>query len=405
MRVIVAPDSFKGSSSAAAATAAIAAGWRSVRPGDEVLEMPMADGGEGTLDVLAAAVPGCRWHAALVSGPGQQRVQAAWLELPGQLHVVEFASAAGLTLLSPPQPLRSHSYGVGELIGHALDAGARSIVIGLGGSASTDGGTGALAALGARFLDASGADLPPGGGALSGLARISLAGLRPPPAGGAQCLTDVRAPLLGRDGAAMVYGPQKGASPSDVANLEHGLSRLSALAGGRPDELGSGAAGGAGYGFAIWGARLCPGAAHIADIAGLPDALAGADLVITGEGRYDRTSRTGKAVGTVLDLAAEAGAPAVIVAGVLATIPRLPAIELAALAGDQSAAVADAGRWLEQAGRQLAVAQSEAAQSQAAQSQAAQSQAAQSQAAQSQAAQAPREPAGRHAHGRRRSGP
>jgi len=358
MRVVVAPDSFKGSSSAAAAAAAIAAGWRSARPDDEVIEMPMADGGEGTLDVLATAVPGCRWHAALVSGPGTDPVQAAWLELPGHAHVIELASAAGLTLLSPLQPLRAHSYGVGELIGHALDAGARSIVIGLGGSACTDGGTGALAALGARFLDASGTDLPRGGGALSGLARISLAGLRPVPSGGAQCLTDVSAPLLGRDGAAMVYGPQKGASPSDVANLEHGLARLSALAGGRPDDPGAGAAGGTGYGLAIWGARLCPGAAHIAEIAGLPEALAGAGLVITGEGKYDRTSRTGKTVGTVLDLAAAAGVPAVIVAGLLATIPRLPAIELAALAGDASAARADAEHWLEQAGRQLAVAQS-----------------------------------------------
>jgi glycerate 2-kinase len=358
MRVIVAPDSFKGSISAAATAAAIAAGWRSARPADDVIEIPMADGGEGTLDVLAAVTAGCRWHAALVSGPGEQPVQATWLELPGDVHVIELASAAGLSQLSPPEPLRAHSYGVGELIGHALDAGARRIIIGLGGSACTDGGTGALAALGARFLDGSGADLPRGGGALSGLARVSLAGLRPPPPSGAECLTDVRAPLLGRDGAAMVYGPQKGASPSDVANLEHGLARLSALAGGRPEDPGAGAAGGAGYGLAIWGARLCPGAAYIADIAGLPDALAGAGLVITGEGRYDRTSRTGKAVGTVLDLAEAAGAPAVIVAGVLATIPRLPAIELATLAGSQPAAMAEAGRWLEQAGRQLAAAQS-----------------------------------------------
>jgi glycerate kinase len=398
MRVIVAPDSFKGTSSAAAAAAAIAAGWRSMRPGDEVVELPMADGGEGTLDVLAAAVPGCRWHAALVRGPGDQPVQAAWLEMPGHVHVIEFASAAGLTLLSAPEPLRSHSYGVGELIGHALDAGARSIMIGLGGSASTDGGSGALAALGARFLDASGADLPLGGGALSGLARISLAGLRPPPPAGAQCLTDVRAPLLGRDGAAMVYGPQKGASPSDVANLEQGLSRLSALAGGRPDELGAGAAGGSGYGLAIWGASLCPGAAHIAAVAGLPDALAAADLVIAGEGKYDRTSRSGKAVGTVLDLAAEAGVPAVIVAGVLATIPVLPAIELAALAGDQSAAAADAGRWLEQAGRQLALAQPEGAQPEGAQPEPAQPEA-----AQPEAARPPREAAG-HSHRRGRHG-
>jgi len=360
MRVVVAPDSFKGSIAAAAAAAAIAAGWRSARPGDDVIELPMADGGEGTLDVLAAGVRGCRWHAALVSDPGTGQVQASWLELPGQVHVIEFAAAAGLTLLSPLQPLLAHSYGVGELIGHALDAGAKRIMVALGGSACTDGGTGALAALGARFLDAAGADLPRGGEPLSRLARVSLAGLRPPPPGGAQSLTDVRAPLLGRDGAAVVYGPQKGASPSDVAVLEQSMSRLAALAGGRPEAPGAGAAGGAGYGLAIWGAQLCRGAEQIAEVSGLADALAGAGLVITGEGQYDATSRTGKVVGTVLDLAAQAGVPAAMVAGVLAAPPPIPAIELAALAGGPAAAVASAARWLERAGQDLARAQQQA---------------------------------------------
>jgi glycerate kinase len=357
MRVIAAPDSFKGSITAAAAAAAIAAGWRSARPGDEVVEMPLADGGEGTLDVLAASRDGCRWHSAQVTGPGSDRLPASWLELPGHVHVIELAAAAGLTLLSPPQPLTAHSYGVGELIGHALDAGAKRIVIGLGGSACTDGGTGALAALGARFLDDDGAELPRGGAALAGLARVALAGLRRPPPGGAECLTDVRAPLLGRAGAAMVFGPQKGASPSDIAVLEQGLARLAALAGGRPQEPGAGAAGGTGYGLGIWGAQLRPGAETLAEIAGLPAALAGADLVITGEGRYDATSQSGKVAGTVLDLAARANVPAAVVAGVLGLRPGVPAVELAALAGSQEAAAARAGYWLERAGRELAVAQ------------------------------------------------
>src|SRR5215475_11277535 len=129
MRVIVAPDSFKGSIAATAAAAAIAAGWRSARPGDEVTELPMADGGEGTLEVLAAAQEGCRWHTALVSGPASGQVTASWLELPGNVHVIELALAAGLPLLTPPQPMTAHSYGVGELIGHALDAGAKRVVI------------------------------------------------------------------------------------------------------------------------------------------------------------------------------------------------------------------------------------------------------------------------------------
>jgi glycerate kinase len=354
MRVVVAPDSFKGSIGAAAAAAAIAAGWRSARPGDEVIELPLADGGEGTLAVLAPAVPGARWHSAVVSGPGRARVQAPWLELPGRVHVIELATAAGLPQLRPLQPLTAHSRGVGELIGLALDGAARQIVIALGGSACTDGGTGALAALGARFLDAAGRELPPGGAALTGLARADLTGLRPPPDGGAQCLTDVRAPLLGPAGAAAVFGPQKGATPADVAVLDAGLARLAALAGGSPAEPGAGAAGGAGYGLAVWGARLRPGAARIAEIAGLPAALSGAGLIITGEGQYDETSQAGKVAGTVLALAARAQVPAALVAGLLAAAPGVPAVALADLAGGRKPAMASPERWLAAAGRRLA---------------------------------------------------
>ena len=256
MRVVAAPDSFKGSIGAAAAAAALAAGWRQGRPGDEVVELPLADGGEGTLAVLAAAIPACRWHTATVSGPGEDPVAARWLELAGNGAVIELAAAAGLPLLTELSPLTAHSYGVGELIGLALDAGARHIDVALGGSACTDGGTGALAALGARFLDAAGRDLPRGGGALHRLAAVDLSGLRPPPADGISCLTDVRAPLLGRGGAAAVFGPQKGAGPGDIEVLEAGLARLASLLGGDPDAPGAGAAGGCGYGLAAgWGAR------------------------------------------------------------------------------------------------------------------------------------------------------
>jgi glycerate 2-kinase len=355
MRVIAAPDSFKGSIGAAGAAAALAAGWRSVRPGDEVVELPLADGGEGTADVLAAAVPGSRRHFAEVSGPGEGRVTASWLELPGNEHVIELAAAAGLTLLRPLQPLYAHSYGVGELVGHALDAGARRVLIALGGSACTDGGSGALAALGARFLDAAGRELPRGGGALVGLDRVDLRGLRPRAQRGAACLTDVRAPLLGPSGAAAVFGPQKGAGPGDIDLLEAGLARLAHLLGGDPDAPGAGAAGGAGYGLAAgWGAALLRGAAEIAAIAGLPAALKRADLVITGEGQYDATSLSGKVAGTVLALAAEARVPAVLVAGVLAVQPDVPAVELASLAGGQEQAMAGARRWLAAAARELA---------------------------------------------------
>jgi glycerate 2-kinase len=362
MRIVAAPDSFKGSISAAGAAAALASGWRRVRPDDEVIELPLADGGEGTLAVLAAATPASRWHRVLVSGPGDAQVLAAWLELAGNVAVVELAAAAGLTLLSELRPLAAHSCGVGELIGNALDAGASQVLVALGGSACTDGGTGALAALGARFLDAEGSELPRGGGALGRLAAIDLTGLRPLPDGGISCLTDVRAPLLGPGGAAAVFGPQKGASPADVAVLEAGLARLAGLLGGDAAQPGAGAAGGCGYGLAAGlGARLMAGAAELALVAGLPEALAGADLVITGEGQYDATSEDGKVVGAVRAIAAEvsaAGAPVAVVAGRIALAPPagVRAVELATLAGGVQAALADPGRWLAEAGALLAAA-------------------------------------------------
>lgn len=357
MRVVAAPDSFKGSISAAGAASALAAGWLSARPGDEVIEVPLADGGEGTLEVLAAAVPGSRWHSARVTGPDDRQLTASWLEPEPDIHVIELAAAAGLTLLDARRPLHAHSYGVGELIGHALELGARQIVLTLGGSSCTDGGSGALAALGARFLDGAGRDLPRGGGALAALASIDLSRLRPPPAGGVRCLTDVRAPLLGPSGAAAVFGPQKGATPADISVLETGLTRLAALLGGDPAAPGAGAAGGTSYGFAAaWGAALMPGAAEIARIAGLNRALTGADLVITGEGQYDPTSLTGKVVGAVCTAAEAAGVKVAIVAGTAASVAPAGTdmLELTDLAGSTRAAIADAPRWLEEAGRILA---------------------------------------------------
>ena len=357
MRVVIAPDSFKGSLPAAAAAAALAAGWHAARPGDEVRTVPLADGGEGTLDVLAAAVPGARWEQAQVTGPAGQPVDCPWLVLPDGTAVVELAAASGLPLLSRPDPLGAHTIGLGEVIGCALDAGARQLTVALGGSASTDGGTGALAALGARFLDAGGRPLPAGGGALPGLAAVDMTGLRPPPPGGVSCLSDVRAPLLGPAGAAAMFGPQKGASPAQVVRLDAGLARLAGLLGGDPDAAGAGAAGGTGYGLAAaWGALLAPGAPQLARLAGLDQALAGAGLVITGEGRYDQTSGTGKVAGAVFAAAAAAQVPAALVAGQVADRPPagVPVLSLAGLAGGVPQALADPARYLRLAGRRLA---------------------------------------------------
>jgi glycerate kinase len=387
LRVLIAPDSFKGSLSAAAVAAALAEGWLSVRPGDLVTRLPLADGGEGTLDVLAAAVPGARWHRARVTGPAGARVIASWLELPGGADgtpggspgrgqnssarrptdrpappqvgtaAVELARASGLPLLAHPDPMGAQTTGLGELLGRALDAGMGRILVGLGGSAATDGGLGALAALGARFLDGGGQPLAPGGGALADLARADLSGLRPPPPGGVTCLTDVTVPLLGPHGAAAVFGPQKGADGPQITRLEAGLARLATVLGGDPAAPGAGAAGGTGYGLAAaWGAALAPGAAELSRLAGLDRALAAADLVITGEGRFDATSLTGKTCGTVITAAAAAGVPVALVAGqVSGTAPGIAGVvTLTGLAGGTAAALAGPRRWLRRAGALLA---------------------------------------------------
>jgi len=363
VRVVVAPDSFKGTLGAAAAAEALAEGWRAERPDDEVLTLPLADGGEGTLDALGHDLPDDCWRSAPVSGPDGRPVDAAWLLLPDGTAVVEMARAAGLPLLERPDPLHATTRGLGELLAAAVaDPGVQRVMLTLGGSATTDGGTGALAALGARFLDAEGADLPPGGGALARLARVDLAGLTPPPPGGVQCLVDVTAPLLGPLGAAGQFGPQKGASPEQVAQLDAALERLSDLLGGDREAPGAGAAGGTAYGFAVaWGAQFVSGAQAVAAAAGLDEALAGAALVVTGEGQFDAQSLRGKVVGDLVDRAGRAGVPVSVVAGRVVTDGDLPvrqALSLTDLAGSVEAAMAAPARWLTEAGRRLAREQS-----------------------------------------------
>jgi glycerate 2-kinase len=329
-----------------------------VRPDDDIVRLPLADGGEGTLQVLASSDPAARWHRARVTGPAGAPVASRWLELHDGTACVELAQASGLPLMPAPDPLGAQTTGTGELIGRALDAGARRIVVTLGGSASTDGGAGALAALGARFLNAAGRELPPGGGALGELAAADLTGLRPPPPGGVACLTDVLSPLLGPHGAAAVFGPQKGADAAQVAILEAGLARLAQALGGDPGAQGAGAAGGTGYGFAAaWGAEIAPGAAELCRIVGLDGELGRADLVLTGEGRYDVTSADGKITGTVLAAAARAGVAAALVAGTLAADPppgTVAAVSLVTLAGGPAGAMANPRRWLRAAGQELA---------------------------------------------------
>ncbi|GAA0685678.1 glycerate kinase [Kitasatospora atroaurantiaca] len=360
MRVVIAPDSFKGTVTAADAARALAEGWLSIRPDDHLTIRPMADGGEGTLAAVAAAHPGTSLHrVGGCTGPDGRAVDGEYALLPDGTAVVELATASGLPLMTHPAPLTATTRGTGELIAAALDRGATRLLIGLGGSASTDGGTGLLQALGLRLLDTDGLPLPDGGGALTRARRIDRSHLRPAPPGGVQLLTDVTNPLLGPDGAAAVYGPQKGAGPEEIARLEAGLTRLSELVGGAPDQPGAGAAGGTAYGLAaVWGAVITAGAAAVADLLRLDEAVASADLVITGEGRFDATSLRGKAVGEVLARAGRAGVPSKVVAG---DSSDGSALTLTALAGSSHAARTEAAHWLRQAGARLATAAQESA--------------------------------------------
>lgn len=353
LSVVIAPDSFKGSLRAGEVAAAIARGWRELRPGDDLRLLPQADGGEGTLDAIESSLPGViRHRVESVTGPDGRATDADWLELPGGVAVVELAASSGLPLMAMPDALGASTRGLGEVIRVALGFGASSLVIALGGSASTDGGAGALQALDLRFLQADGTEVPTGGGGLSLVQNIDDRHLVAPPPGGVTLLTDVTAPLLGPTGAATVFGPQKGATPQDVRQLEYGLARLSELLDGEPGQPGSGAAGGTAYGLAAaWGATVESGADWIAKVTGLIAAIEKADVVITGEGRFDSTSLTGKVVGNVIRLAGESRVG--VVAGSVSIEPSggVWAVSLAELAGSADAAMAEPECWLHEAGR------------------------------------------------------
>ncbi|RZU67039.1 glycerate kinase [Microterricola gilva] len=361
LRVVFAPDSFKGTASARDAARALADGWRSVRPDDELLLFPMADGGEGTLDAFETAVAGSVRMPITVQGPDNRSVDASWLLLPGaagegETAVVELANTSGITLLDPLLPLDAHTLGFGQAIAAALDHGVHRLLLAIGGSASSDGGVGALAALGAQFLDAAGRPIRLGNRGLGQLARVRLDGMRSVPDGGAQILSDVGNPLLGPSGAAAVFGPQKGANPDQVDGIESGLRRLARLLPGEADTPGAGAAGGTGFGLLHWGARLTPGAAAIGAAMGLADAVATAAVVITGEGRFDSQSAAGKVPAHVAGLAAGSGASAMLVAGAIEvqSTDFAAAVSLSELAGSSAAALAEPERWLRAAGARLA---------------------------------------------------
>lgn len=321
MLVVVAPDAFGGTLSASGAAEAMAEGWRRRRPDDDIRCVPMADGGDGTLAVVEAAVAGSRRHSVEVADARGLATTASWLELPDGRALIESALACGLHRLPTQRrnPRLATTYGVGQLIAAAVAAGVTEIIVGLGGSATVDGGAGMATALGYRLLRADGNRLKVGGEYLADL-RTILA--MPPLRARIVAAVDVDAVLLGNEGAVAGFAAQKGAAEQDLQVLAHALRNLADVAerdlpGGPWRDLpGAGAAGGMGWGLAAFaGAELRPGAGLIADLVGLPGVAARADVVLTGEGRLDRWSLRGKVPGCVAALARVGAATVLAVAG------------------------------------------------------------------------------------------
>ncbi|MFI9742350.1 glycerate kinase [Streptomyces sp. NPDC052494] len=367
--VLVAADKFKGSLTAVQVAERVTAGLRRVVPELAVETLPVADGGDGT--VAAAVAAGFERREVQVTGPLGDPVTAAYA-LRGTTAVVEMAEASGLQLLPAGvfAPLTSSTYGSGELLRAALDAGATTIVFGVGGSATTDGGAGMLAALGARFLDAAGEPVGPGGAALAELATADLTGLDARFATVDLILaSDVDNPLTGPKGAPAVYGPQKGATPDDVRTLDAALAHFATVLekaiGPKAAEAalapGAGGAGGIGYGALILGASFRPGIELMLEVLGFAPALERATLVITGEGSLDEQTLHGKAPAGVAAAARAAGKEVVAVCGRLALPPEAlgtagirRAYPLTAIEPDTAKCIANAGPLLEDVAASIA---------------------------------------------------
>jgi glycerate 2-kinase len=368
MRILVAPDKFRGTLTARQAAEAVATGWRRTRPQDRLDLAPMADGGEGTMSALVDALHGDVARVT-VSGPREDPVDAAFglaEAVGGRVAIVEMASASGLELLSDRRrdPRLTTTRGTGELIAAALDREPTRLIVGLGGSATNDGGAGMAQALGVRFRDEQGREIAGGGLALAELAHVDITGLDRR-LSGVTCVaaTDVDNPLTGPAGASAVYGPQKGVSADDIVVLDRALAHLAAVVQrdigvDLRDEPGAGAAGGLGFGLmAFLGAHIRPGVDVVADALDLHARMAAADLVITGEGKLDGGSLRGKVPAGVLRLGRELSVPVAIVCGEAeAGLPLegVPVVSLVERFGRDDA-LGDARRSLERAAQELAV--------------------------------------------------
>jgi glycerate kinase len=326
MKIVIAPDSFKDSLSAQGVADAIALGLSEVWPDAQLVKCPMADGGEGTIESVLAACNG-ELRRIEVRGPLGATVNAAWGWLPhSHTAIIEMAEASGLQLVPVDQrdACSSSTFGTGQLIRAALDAGAQRVILAIGGSATNDGGAGAMQALGVKLLDARDKALEPGGLALAQLARIDMTDIDPRLAGVRfDIAADVNNPLCGPHGASAIFGPQKGASPEQVEQLDVALGHFAELCAQAlntevRDEPGSGAAGGLGFAAkAFLGAQFQAGVEVVAELVGLAEAVKNADLVITGEGRFDAQTLRGKTPFGVARIATERGVPVIVIAGTL----------------------------------------------------------------------------------------
>lgn len=352
LRVVISPDSFKGTLSAEAAARAIASGWASVRPNDVLQLLPQADGGEGTADALAHADAQSVWMSAgRVAGPDGRDVEGRWLQLSDGSAVVELAQMNGITLMSRLDPDRASTRGFGQVIRSALEQRPSRLLLCLGGSASNDGGAGAMAALGASLLTDERTDIADGAAGLDHLAVVDATRAVPPPPGGVLVLSDVTSPLFGRDGATAVFGPQKGIDASRRDEFDGRLRRLADLIDVDSARPGMGAAGGTAFGLAaLWDIEFVSGARFVAETTGLTAAARTADVLVSGEGSFDGQSGQGKVVGFASDLARVVGTDFGVIAGRIVAEPEGLGFDLTDIAGSADLSMRHPARFAEIAG-------------------------------------------------------
>jgi len=348
-RIVICFDSFKGSISSIEAAEAFASGWSGVHPEDEIDIVAFADGGEGTADAI------------LANSPSAERIRledgASWIKLTTETALVELAENCGLTIQGTSDPLGATTLPLGRALRAAIESGAKEILVAVGGSASTDGGSGVMVALGVKLLDEAGNPVASGNRGLQKLSRVDFSQCLDLSGVDIRVLTDVENPLLGENGAAKIFGPQKGASPTEVEILEQNLKHFAQLFDHPdPNMPGTGAAGGTAFGLVALGAKIESGASYLANLVGLPERIAKADLVITGEGSFDSQTEAGKAVSIVLACSKQSGTKLHLVAGVIAGEANgfASQTQLVDIAPSRDAAIEDAAKYLFIAATKLA---------------------------------------------------